>query len=221
MSHLLRSALDRVVTVQGFSGPRRYRVRPPYVGEALEIVAAAAGMAEGRAEYAEALFGALRRWLPFGLMLYLERETEPAEVLQFVLQLAHAGMESEPRDEEEPRTPAEILREAALHAWEDDIADYAEAFGADPETVYSSTSWPVFLSLRRKVERVQARRTLREMEREALPHIEDGWERQQAYDRLQVAAGVKAEMATKEEYLEARCREGIEELQQVMGRGLA
>lgn len=225
MRRLVVSSLDRWVTVGG----RDYKIPPPTVRTACEIVASARGALSGQGDDREVFRDAARRWLPAELFKALGWGDEAFArsvpiLLAFVLDGAPETRRKagEVFDRATGAITGDPLAAFAELPVDEMLADYAGAYGADPARVYERVPFPTFLVFHRLIDRVYARRSYEQIIADALPHIEDDSEREEAIRKLTERAGLTKPKApeTPEETIE-RQKRVFGEIEKLFGPGSA
>lgn len=214
MRRLVRTALEREISFGG----REYRIPPPTVRTACEIIATARGAAAGEMADNRVFCEAVRRWLPLrlasGLLSRrLARARAASLVLAWVLEGSPATARKKDQILSEDGTsitgdPLEALADLDV---EELLADYAGAYACDPAEVYAGTPFPAFLLFYHLSDRVRARAGYDYLATKSIPFIEDEAERSDAMRRLTDRAGLtrpEAEL-TREQKIE-RSRRNLE-----------
>lgn len=166
---LAAAGLPRLVTLP--SG-QTYRVRPPTVRDAIEILESLPGVVAGDAGDVQVLEDALTRWLPnevLAWLLVLEAVALDRTLKGLLFQgVDLTRMQSRARaaknpDDQKGERPTD---------WRLALSDYCQIYHAgNPWVVYQVTPWPFFLSLLEVSGAASARELIRWVELEVLPHL--------------------------------------------------
>lgn len=166
---LVAAGLPRVV--EGPDG-QTFRVRPPSVRDALELIEALQGAVLGDADDELLVQEVMERWLPpdvYSLMGEIG-EGARAEILKALI---YQGVDlSALRDRSKAGDKAE--RPDAAPNWTLLLSDYCQLWSAEPWRVYSDTPFPVFLTMLASADAASARELLRWAEIEVIPHLGKG-----------------------------------------------
>ena len=167
---LAASSLPRVVVVED----RTYRVRPPTVREALELLAALPGAAKGDEEDAAVVQDVLEGWLsPELLELLPELRTKARWDL--LRHLVYQGADLKALAARAKRGKRKGARQGPLSSdWRMALAEYCQVYGGDPWEVYDRTPFPFFLELLGVIDSAAAQAALRNLRWAAIPHMGKG-----------------------------------------------
>lgn len=176
----------------------RWIVRPPFVGEAVLLLATVQGAAQGVAHDWQVVREVLSGWLP--LRLYsavVSGRVRRSHAALIVTQLVAQGATPDTVNRN-VRRDAEKRGAEADFSWIGLIADYASAYSVTPGWVRDNEKWPVFFAHAPHVHRHRSQRILERLQSAGIPYIKNRTERDRVLRKHKRQAGIEVEKLPSE-----------------------